>query len=395
MTGIDNSRKVYSALMYLSNKSSDTQLGSDFWNDKEVKAALQAVKRHFPFSERQVVLFSLVCAFTLGRGGAYLQDIGSKLNVNPFELFGLGKDLDLLVEKGFVSIRLVSEGRNVHEYYVDERLLIDLFDATTDESQNVVHPLPQESRSDMTLILPDSIEGEELIYPDETKKEVQCIDALMSKKNLFDMSRPLKLSSLLDTLRVLFYGGPGMGKTATALQLCKMTGRSVVMLNLALNYETRFANDSKILEDLFVGYQKLTVKMKPTPVLLITHLEYMYSHSSDRNSILREGYFHQLLNTCHGIVICTINTEDDKLPVFSLCPYQIHFLEPDKKTKEALLKLKLGKYLDDDDFVDKASNYSINGNMLNVVLRKLEAYDSINQRPTRLEIEKTIRRLTQ
>ena len=118
---------AYEALKFLCGKAEKSRLENEFWNDGNVRLSIDTIQKILPLNDKQVILFVMFSAYTLGNCTASMTDIGSKLDINPFTLFELDNDLEELIDKGYISPK--SENfTGAIEYEADKSILKSLRD---------------------------------------------------------------------------------------------------------------------------------------------------------------------------------------------------------------------------------------------------------------------------
>jgi AAA+ superfamily predicted ATPase len=233
-----------------------------------------------------------------------------------------------------------------------------------------------------TDIKPKNITAKTLIYDNNTRKQVNMLHDILSDNGLKTLKKNLKEHGLHSGINVLLYGYPGMGKTETVLQLCKETQRKVLQVNISDMKSAWFGESEKIVESLFNEYERMIKNSRRMPVLLFNEADGILSKrrelSGSNNCGQTENAMQNILLQhfeCNdGIIICTTNMTNNLDNAFSRrFLYKIEFNKPDIDTKAKLVKLKLGKYLNDEECQQIANTYSLTGGTLDNTLTKIVA----------------------
>lgn len=248
-----------------------------------------------------------------------------------------------------------------------------------------------------TIIKPAGIKEKELVYDDETEEQVKTLKYILDAKGLKTLQKNLVSNGLRSGVNVLLYGYPGTGKTETVLQICKQTKRTVFQINISEMKSTWFGESEKIVNNMFVQYKKLIKTSKLTPILLFNEADGVLSRRRDlanagncgqtENAI--QNILLQAFENNEGIIICTTNMIENLDSAFARrFLYKIKFGKPDTKTRSALIKLKLGRYLTDTDCTKLASIYEVTGGALDNIMTKIIAQQCLyNTSPSASEIE--------
>jgi SpoVK/Ycf46/Vps4 family AAA+-type ATPase len=233
-----------------------------------------------------------------------------------------------------------------------------------------------------TLIKSKDIFEKPLIYDEKTSGQIQMMSSMLSNKGLSKLQKNLEGEGLRKGVNVLLYGYPGMGKTETVLQICKKTNRNVLQVNISEMKSMWFGQSEKIVEQVFTQYNELMKSTQNTPVLLFNEADAILSK---RRNLGNNSGIGQTENTLQnillqafenneGIIICTTNMIDNLDKAFARrFLYKIEFSKPDKETRTKLVRLKLGKYLTENECSTIAAEFNLTGGMLDNVITKIVA----------------------
>jgi AAA+ superfamily predicted ATPase len=248
-----------------------------------------------------------------------------------------------------------------------------------------------------TIIKPSDIKEKKLIYDEKTRVQVQTLKDILDVNGLKKLQKNLISNGLRSGVNVLLYGFPGTGKTETVLQLCRLTKRIVFQINISEMKSMWYGQSEKIVNSLFTQYNSLMKTSSRTPILLFNEADGVLSKRRDLASAGNCGQTEnaiqnillQAFESNEGIIICTTNMIDNLDQAFARrFLYKIEFIKPDTKVRMELIKLKLGKYLSDDDCTKLASNYEVTGGTLDNIMTKIIAQQCLyNTLPSSDEIE--------
>jgi ATP-dependent Zn protease len=91
----------------------------------------------------------------------------------------------------------------------------------------------KKEKDDKNLILSNSIRPKKMFYNEKETGEIQKLVSLLSNENYCKIQERLGKKGLRNGLTCLFTGGPGTGKTETAYQIARQTGRNIMAVNIA------------------------------------------------------------------------------------------------------------------------------------------------------------------
>ncbi len=223
----------------------------------------------------------------------------------------------------------------------------------------------------------DKIVPKQLYYD---KKIESQIDELA---NLLDDDRYRQIRTRMEEMKYhsgfacLFYGAPGTGKTETALQLARQTGRDIIQVNVPEIKSCWVGESEKNIKKLFDDYRTKVKNSKLAPILLFNEADAVIGirqegaqravdkmENSIQNIILQE------METLDGIMIATTNLAQNLDKAFERrFLYKIRF---DKPTVEARMSIwhEMIPSLTDDETRTLSSKYEFSGGQIENIARR-------------------------
>jgi uridine kinase len=149
--------------------------------------------------------------------------------------------------------------------------------------------------------------------------ELAQIDILrgLLKPTIFNKYRRLMESSgKYPGISVLLSGGPGTGKTELARQVAKISGRDLLMFNVAEQRDKYFGESEKRIKEVFDCYRELSYNNSRAPILFFNEADSVFqarvssgsSISNTENTV--QTILLNELERFEGILICTTNRPD-------------------------------------------------------------------------------------
>ena len=234
---------------------------------------------------------------------------------------------------------------------------------------------PDASRRNM--IHCEKIVPKQLYY--DKKIEAQ-IDELA---NLLDDNRYRQIRTRMEEMKYhsgfacLFYGAPGTGKTETALQLARRTGRDIIQVNIPEIKSCWVGESEKNIKKVFDNYRSVVKNSKIAPILLFNEADAVIGirqegaqravekmENSIQNIILQE------METLDGIMIATTNLAQNLDKAFERrFLYEIKF---DKPTVEARMSIwrEMIPSLTEDEARTLSSIYEFSGGQIENIARR-------------------------
>jgi len=260
----------------------------------------------------------------------------------------------------------------------------------------------------------------EMFYVEQNQRQVDELRSLLEPKKYAEIRERMKRTGFRTGFACLFYGGPGTGKTETAYQLARATGRDIMVVDVP-QIKSKWVGDSeKNIKALFERYRELVKKndelrmtndelilpaspggnsyssfvtrhsslkdeadnssfvtSKPSPILLFNEADAIIGirkqgaqsavdkmENSIQNIILQE------METLDGIMIATTNLTQNLDSAFERrFLYKICFEKPDAAVRQRIWQTMMPSLSDADARV-LASGYDFSGGQIENISRK-------------------------
>ena len=213
-------------------------------------------------------------------------------------------------------------------------------------------PVPSRFRQ-ADIIRHDKIEMRPMFYNEKVRQHTERLMSLMSADNYDAICQRLREKKLSTGFTCLFYGSPGTGKTETALQIARQTGRDIMRVELSQLRDQYVGESEKQVKALFKRYAKIAQES-----------------STIQNIILQE------MENFEGILIATTNLTSTLDPAFERrFLYKINFEKPDLSVRKSIWHAMIPE-LDESTVNTIASRYPFSGGQIRNVATKL-SIDSI------------------
>ena len=175
----------------------------------------------------------------------------------------------------------------------------------------------------------------------------------------------------------LFYGAPGTGKTETALQLARTTGRDIMQVNIA-NVKSKWVGDSeKNIRAVFNRYRSYCEKCDIKPILLFNEADAIINKRStnaersvDKMENAMQNIILEEIEKLDGILIATTNLAANMDSAFERrFIYKVEFHKPDVATKQRIWQSMICG-LDSNAANALANEFDLSGGQIENVTRK-------------------------
>ncbi len=229
----------------------------------------------------------------------------------------------------------------------------------------------------------------EMFYVEQNQRQVNELRSLLEPEKYAEIRERMKRTGFRTGFACLFYGGPGTGKTETAYQMARATGRDIMIVDVP-QIKSKWVGDSeKNIKALFDRYRELVRKTNEngkeqtgtekrlTPILLFNEADAIIGirrqgatsavdkmENSIQNIILQE------METLDGIMIATTNLTQNLDTAFERrFLYKINFEKPDASVRQQLWKSMMPALSDADAHV-LANGYDFSGGQIENISRK-------------------------
>lgn len=216
-----------------------------------------------------------------------------------------------------------------------------------------------------------------LFYNESEKQQVQRLSTLLSPDNLQRVFESMKAKGMRTGFTCLFFGAPGTGKTETALQLARATGRKVLSADIAQILSKWIGESEQNARRLFRDYRKANDENPLTPILLLNEADAFLCKRFEnvRNSTEKmenglQNIFLEELERFSGILIATTNLTSNLDPAFDRrFLFKIRFDKPCTEVSASIWRSIIPE-LSEEEARLLAADYDFSGGQIENIARK-------------------------
>lgn len=240
---------------------------------------------------------------------------------------------------------------------------------------------------------PEFIHTKSLFFDPKLYNQIERLKNSLDENNYEELQQRLDSLNLTRGIAAMFYGYPGTGKTETALQIAKHTGRNIMVVDISETKSKWYGQSEKIVKQIFRDYRYLCQKSKVKPILLFNEADAVLGTRNNTNSE-NNSNIDQTENTIQnilleeienmdGILIATTNLVGNLDPAFERrFLFKIQFEKPSEQVKQKIWKDKL-PWIKDNEAAELSAKYSFSGGEIENIVRKTVINEVIQgEKPT-------------
>ena len=226
------------------------------------------------------------------------------------------------------------------------------------------------------VIKAGNLAKKEMFYAEENRKQIDELQSFLTPERYDEIRERMQKKGFRTGFACLFYGGPGTGKTETAYQLARETGRDIMIVDVP-QVKSKWVGDSeKNIKAIFDRYREQVKRAEIAPILLFNEADAIIGirmqgaeravdkmENSIQNIILQE------METLDGIMIATTNLTQNLDKAFERrFLYKIKFNKPTVEARTQIWHSMIPE-LSDKDVLTLASNYDLSGGQIENIAR--------------------------
>ena len=234
-------------------------------------------------------------------------------------------------------------------------------------------PTPRHNNMlDYSTIVP-----KQLYYNQAEECQISRLEELLQPERFNEVCDRLQAKGMRRGFACIFYGAPGTGKTETALQLARKTGRNIIQVNVSQLRDKFVGESEKRVKELFDSYRRCVNGSAVAPILLFNEADAIISKRSeditrsvDKMENALQNIILQEMETLEGILIATTNLTQNLDPAFERrFLYKVEFERPSLEAKQAIWRSMIPS-LSEEEARTLAMEYAFSGGQIENIARK-------------------------
>lgn len=280
----------------------------------------------------------------------------------------------------------ILQKHNLIEHRCEEGIAdVNKYKLTEEAKRNLLEELKFNVRAEKigNLMEYDSLPQKQLFFSTDTQQQVEELGRFLQPENYQRIQERLKEKGFRNGFACLFYGSPGTGKTETAYQLARQTGRNIMVVDVPQIKSKWVGESEKNIKALFDRYRELAKRVNPSPILLFNEADAIIGirrngadNAVDKMENSLQNIILQEMEQLDGIMIATTNLQQNMDKAFERrFLYKIKFEKPTEEVRASIWHSMIPT-LNELEVHKLASKYDFSGGQIENVARR-HAIDSI------------------
>ena len=237
-----------------------------------------------------------------------------------------------------------------------------------------------EENKNKNLIQFNTIKPKDMYYNERETEAIKNLISLLDEENYRKIQKRLDEKSMRNGFTCLFTGAPGTGKTETAYQIARQTGRDIMAVDIAGTKSMWFGESEKKIKEIFSTYREAVNNSEIVPILLFNEADGIISKRLELNSSSRavdraengiQNIILQEIENLSGILIATTNLTQNIDSAFERrFLYKISFDRPGIDSRKGIWNTMLPE-LPEELITDLSGKFDLSGGQIENIARKV------------------------
>lgn len=258
--------------------------------------------------------------------------------------------------------------RDRTEYQLTDEMIEKLMPDFKDVGRN---------KRSMSIITPDKIKEKKLFFDGEVNSQISQLSSLLEDGNFKSIQKRLEDNGFRKGFCALFYGYPGTGKTALAMELARRTEREIMLVDLSKVRNMWVGESEKNVQAIFTDYKAALRRSKKAPILVLNEADGLLTKRNtkgqsgvDKMENTMQNILLQNMEDFEGILIATTNLATNMDMAFERrFLYKIKFIKPSASIRAEIWRSMMPD-LEQDEATALAERFPFTGGQIENVARK-------------------------
>jgi SpoVK/Ycf46/Vps4 family AAA+-type ATPase len=336
-------------------------------------------KAEYELGEGSVIIMFLFCCELLHHDNESIEQ--NHLWNQLRGIFGYQRMCQIKKEIKSGNLKLMEKGLLEYEFEngMADTNYIQLTQKAKDEFLYDVDLKEKTKHRGKDFISAETIPVKKLFYNDKIKSRIGELTELLRKDSFSEIQKRLAESNMRTGFACIFSGPPGTGKTETAYQIARETGRDIMLVNISETKSKWFGESEKRIKAVFDRYRGILKDDCPAPILLFNEADAVlgkrrelteFRSGPDQTENAIQNIILQEMENMNGILIATTNMTSNFDRAFERrFLYKINFEKPDIESKKLMWQSFIPD-LSGSDAERLASKFDFSGGQIENIARK-------------------------
>jgi hypothetical protein len=231
------------------------------------------------------------------------------------------------------------------------------------------------------FVLCNTIKPRKMFYNKKESEAIQKLICLLSEENYRKILERLDKKDMRKGFTCLFTGEPGTGKTETAYQIARQTGRGIMAVDITETKSMWFGESEEKIKEIFDTYRDAVNNSEIAPILLFNEADGVIGKRLKLNSSSRavdqaqngvQNIILQEMENLSGILIATTNLAQNMDSAFERrFLYKITFDKPDALGRNCIWNA-LSPELPEELVAELSGRFELSGGQIENIARKID-----------------------
>jgi hypothetical protein len=241
------------------------------------------------------------------------------------------------------------------------------------------------------MMQPKDIQKVDLYFNPDFAKRIDRMSTILMPQKFAEFQASFPKNAKMKGLTLLFFGGPGSGKTETVLQLCRKTKRPLMKIEVT-DFQSKWVGESeRKLKQIFTDYKSACERMEVAPILFLNECDQIIGkrvgirNSVDQMNNALQNILLEQLEQFQGIMIGTTNLTKNMDEAFERrFAMKFQFESPNETAKVSIWKSAI-KGLRQQEAIALVKQYDFTPGEINNVARRFMVENLLGLEKSRLQ----------